>query len=206
LNLAKRKESQVIENTARRIALIDAAKRGLSTLELAERYCLIGSSYASSLFEEEMIQIIKEAAGFFEVSSRSIQLCGSAKFGFSLIKNTDFQPGRSDLDLAILDANCFGRYLEMVAVETKDLQERTLFADDAALKRYKSLLSRGIIRSDILPSIKARAEWDGFFNGLSLRNAKLFSKITAAVYLSDRSFIRKQATAFEPIHGEAQKA
>lgn len=187
----------------RRNNLLDAAKSGLSPIELAERYCLIGPSFVSSMYEEPMIQIIKEAAEFFSVSPRSMQLCGSAKLGFSLIKKTTFSPGGSDLDIAILDSTCFCRYLEIVAMETNDLQDTTLFTDSDAIRRYKSLLTRGIIRSEILPSIKAKAEWDRFFNDLSIRYSNIFSKISAALYLSDRSFIRKQASAFRPLVEEA---
>lgn len=150
-----------------------------------------------------MIQIIKEVADFFAVSPRSMQLCGSAKLGFSTLKNTDFVVGRSDLDIAILDSNCFCKYLEIVAMETDDLQNTTLFSDSDAIRRYKSLLTRGIIRSEILPSIKAKINWDRFFNDLSIRNSAIFSKISAALYLSDQSFVRKQAAAFRPILDEA---
>lgn len=194
------------DRSSRREALVEAAKRGMGAIDLAERYCLIGSSYVSLTYEEEMIQITKETADFFSVSPRSMQLCGSAKLGFSILKRTTFAAGTSDLDIAILDPDCFGRYLEVVAAETNDLQNTALFPSVEALKRYKSLLSRGIIRSDILPSIKAKAEWDAFFTGLSLRHERTFSKITAALYLSDRSFIRKQAAAFEPIIEEALRA
>lgn len=191
------------DHSAKRKAVLDAAAGGLTSLQLAERYVLIGPSFASFSYEEQMSQIVKETAEFFRVTPRSTQLCGSAKLGFSLTKNKIFEPGISDLDIAILDASCFARYLEDVADKTNDLQERTLFKDDAAIRRYKSLLSRGIIRSDVLPAIRAKAEWDMFFNKLSARHSATFSKISAAIYLSDSSFVRKQAPAFDTLISEA---
>lgn len=179
--------------------VISAAKSGATALELAERYCLLGSSYAYSEYEEGMIEITKKTSEFFNVSSKSLQICGSAKLGFSPVKKRPFVAGSSDLDLAILDSSCFGRYLEIVALETGDLQDRTLFANDDAIRRYKSLLARGIIRSDILPAIAPKIEWDKFFTHLTIEHSVMFSKITAAVYLSDRAFVRKQAGAFSAI-------
>ncbi len=189
----------------KRLAILNAAKDGLTSLQLAENYCLIGSSHVSLEFEEQMIAVTKEVADYFQVSPRSMQLCGSAKLGFSLIKDTDFKAGESDLDIAILDPACFGRYLEIVASETGDLQDQTLFPSTEHFRRYKSLLSRGIIRSEMLPSISAKSEWDMFFNKLSIKHETVFSKISAAVYLSDKSFVRKQSSSFERIIEESTK-
>jgi hypothetical protein len=72
---------------------------------------VLAPTFAFEGREDIGYQITEQAAAFFNVSVRAVHACGSAKLGFSPHKGTEFAIGTSDLDLAIIDENCFTRYV-----------------------------------------------------------------------------------------------
>lgn len=181
-----------------------AAKLNRPAYELAQDIYLLGPTNSFAGWEEESFRLISEVASFFVVSVRSVHFCGSAKLGFSPVKLHAFAAGKSDLDIAVIDANCFRRYHELVLVETKQLRFRNRFPAtynrvsekmEPGFPSYRSYVAKGIFRPDLMPDIAEKREWLDFFRGLTDRYKARYKKISAAIYLSDISFRLKQADA-----------
>ncbi len=143
--------------------------------------------------------IYNEISEYFNISINSIKAAGSGQTGHSFYKNTDFNPGKSDLDIAIIDLNLFNRYIEIVYKNTNGLRDRSKFKDDGTYKQYCSYLAKGIFRPDLMPYCKERREWFAFFNKLSERYFELFKDINAGIYASQQFFEFKQAESLENI-------
>ncbi|WP_341708925.1 hypothetical protein [Halopseudomonas sp.] len=78
--------------------------------------------------EERQYQILNDISCFFRVPIMSIQVAGSAKTGRSFHKQKDFDPGNSDLDIAIIDPGLFRRYMEAIFSVTKGYSDNTGFS------------------------------------------------------------------------------
>jgi len=150
--------------------------------------------------EERQYNILNEISTHFSIPIIAVQVAGSAKTGKSFHKRSDFTPGESDLDIAIIHSGLFQKHMEMVFTVTKGCSDRTGFplkngtstADD-----YISYISRGIFRPDLIPSCPARIEWNKFFGQLSKKHGDLFKSINAGIYLSQVFFENKQRSAIK---------
>jgi hypothetical protein len=140
-------------------------------------------------------EILVEVSSFFNIPINKILVCGSAKIGFSLYKGTDFIPGYSDLDLAIVDADLFSKYFDIVLKETNAYNKQTMFKDSEVAKRYIGGVSKGCINPKNMPNIDKKVEINDFFSTLSQRYRNIYASISVCFYLSEASFQRKQQTA-----------
>ncbi|MDW7662652.1 MAG: hypothetical protein SCL54_14640 [Bacillota bacterium] len=96
--------------------------------------------------EEKQYSILNEISQHFSIPIMSIHVVGSAKMGCSFHKDKIFTQGESDLDIAIIDAYLFQRYVEMVFKVTKGYSEKTLFdrCDGISKEReYLAYLNKG---------------------------------------------------------------
>lgn len=158
-------------------------------------------SYPTQAFigdEDREYEILNEVAEQFRVSITSIHVAGSAKLGFSPHKKTSFTPRHSDLDLAIIDAQLFTRYMEFGLDVSRNYTDGSRFPirDGKSTKQtYVNYLARGIFRPDLMPIGIPRAEWTNFFGVLSKKHSALFRSISAAVYISQSCFESKQRSA-----------
>ena len=136
----------------------------------------------------------------YQIPISAVQVIGSAKTGFSLVKKTDFQKGTSDLDLAIIDSTLFNRLWEE-AYEASNGYEATKFQDfndrdgrivqGSGQKRFLKYLQRGIISPDFLPSSPRRAEIISSFNRITSNYKDDFKKISAFFYCNEFFFQEK---------------
>jgi hypothetical protein len=149
----------------------------------------------------------------YNIPLASVQIIGSAKTGFSLIKNSEFQPQTSDLDVAIIDPRIFQQFWED-AYETSRGFEATRFQDplkDGALlvgggqKRFIAYLQRGIIAPDFLPSGNLRQRLIADSERISSNYRAYFGKISAFFYASEIFFQSKQQDAIETHWNEDHK-
>lgn len=145
--------------------------------------------------EECQYEILNDVAQHFDVPITSVQVAGSAKIGYSIHQGRDFSAGQSDLDLSIIDAQLFARYLALGLKISRGYSDGTSFPirDGKSTKEeYLRYLSKGIFRPDLMPQGQHRAAWSNFFGQLSSKHSKLFRSISAAVYLSQPCFENKQ--------------
>jgi hypothetical protein len=150
--------------------------------------------------EERQYLIMNEISCFLEVPIMSIQIAGSAKTGRSFHKQRDFNPGDSDLDVAIIDPSLFQKYMEIVFKDTKGYTDRTGFQirdGKSTADEYIAYLTKGIFRADLMPSGNARNGWSKFFGLLSARHGDLFKSINAGIYMSQLFFENKQRSAIK---------
>lgn len=147
----------------------------------------------------------------YQIPLSSVQVIGSAKTGFSLVKNTEFKKGVSDLDLAIIDHTMFAKIWEE-AHEMSLGFEATRFNDfrtvageivpGSGQKRFLQYLQRGIIAPDFLPQGEPRRKILADFARVTQSHEDSFSKISAFFYASEYFFQVKQKEAVDK-HWEA---
>ncbi|MDO9066833.1 MAG: hypothetical protein Q7W05_00025 [Deltaproteobacteria bacterium] len=160
-------------------------------------------TYPTKLFvgdEERQFEILNEVSEYFRVPITCIHAAGSAKLGHSIHKNTAFTPGRSDLDLAVLDSGLFTRYLELGLKLSKGYSNGASFpmrSGGSTQVEYLRYLSRGIFRPDLMPTGLEKADWSNFFGKLSAKHATVFKSISGAIYLSQGCFESKQRSAIK---------
>ena len=168
--------------------------------EIARKIFLTYPSKAFNGEEESQFRILNEVALHFRVPITCLQVAGSAKIGHSLHKNTPFTPGKSDLDLAIINSGLFASLMERALEISRGYTDGTVFttASGASFKdEYLRYLARGIFRPDLMPTGPARAEIRNFFGQLSAKHTKLFKSISAAIYLSEGCFEMKQRSVIK---------
>jgi hypothetical protein len=170
--------------------------KGVPSSRVAMRLLVLSPTAAFEGAEEDEFHIIEEVAEFLDVSVRAIHSCGSAKLGFSPTKNSDFVRGESDLDLAIIDADCFTRCISEVIIATNQYRDRAGFAE-GHYRSFTAYLAKGIFRPDFMPNCSHKSDWVRFFDELSRKHQAVFEKITAAVYLSDDAFNMKQSESLD---------
>lgn len=168
--------------------------------EIARKIYLTYPTKAFFGTEEQQYLILNSIAEKFGVPITTIQIAGSAKTGRSFHQKTDFKPGSSDLDVAIIDSRLFVRYTEIVFAQSKgysDLSKFPLREGKSTYEEYVRYVSRGMFRPDLMTYGTERADWTSFFGRLSTRHTSLFGAITACIYLSESFFESKQRSAIK---------
>lgn len=185
--------------------LADNRSSRTSPREMARKLYL---SYPTCVLAEDPeteYAIRNRFASLYNIPLAGIQIIGSAKTGFSLIKDTAFQPKTSDLDVAIIDARIFQQFWED-AYETSRGFEATRFQDPlkdgvrvvgGGRERFLAYLQRGIIAPEYLPPghLRQRLIADG--ERVSATYRMHFAKISAYFYASELFFQSKQQDAIE---------
>lgn len=134
--------------------------------------------------------IRKKISARLNISISNVHLCGSCFLGISPHKLTPFAPGRSDLDIAIVDAPLFERMLRASAEATNNYKNNTGFkrkngqSDAESFVTYAGKL--GMIRPDMMPRCRTKEDWFDGFSELTTEYSKMFSKISAGVYSTPR--------------------
>ncbi|WP_296294104.1 hypothetical protein [Rheinheimera sp.] len=150
--------------------------------------------------EERQYQILNDISCFAGVPIMSIQVAGSAKTGRSFHKQKDFEPGSSDLDIAIIDPGLFQRYMEKIFEITKGYSDKSSFPlkdGKSTFEEYIAYLTKGIFRADLMPTCEDRKAWNQFFGQLSRKHGDLFKSVNAAIYMSQLFFESKQRSVIK---------
>lgn len=181
--------------------LTENKTRSTSTGEMARKLYL---SYPTCVFAEipEVEYAVRDAASrLYSVPLTAIQVTGSAKTGFSLIKETDFDPMKSDLDLAVIDQRFFSFLWEESYIASNGfsadrfedpLDEKGERALGAGRLRFLKYVQRGIISPYFMPASQLRAELLRDVARLGADHRKNFKKITVFFYASEFFFHSKQ--------------
>lgn len=165
-------------------------------------------SFLPEFFKDKVLLLNKirsEVATRFAIAIRNVNVCGSAQFGHSYFKQTDFQRGISDLDIAIVSPYLYARYFDVALQVTSGFSDLTKFPSPENAKQFFGLIQKkGMIRPDLGPQGVDKIAWDSFFNNISGRYKAHFSSITGAIYLSERAYITKQVDCIRAARGELQ--
>lgn len=182
---------------------LDSAKIASVLAEtMARKVFLSFPTHAFASEQELEFELIDSVAQFFKVPFAGVQIVGSAKTGFSLIKDTAFDPVSSDLDIALVDRDLFSKYWEIAFKRSNGFEVRFFQIAGAGQKeanerrgRFLRLLQKGIISPDFFPQCIERGELDAHFQTLSHGYSKYFSQISAFIYASEAFFEAKQVDA-----------
>lgn len=185
-------------------ALDTAKNSGVSATTMARKVFLSFPTHVFAKDQDLEFELIDKVARFFKVPFAGVQIVGSAKTGFSLIKNTDFDSIRSDLDIALIDRELFGKFWE-IAFNRSDGFQLGAFQlvgqnkEDATArrKRFLKFLQRGILSPDFFPQCVERAELESQFRDLSQGYSMHFARISAYIYASETFFEAKQKDAVD---------
>lgn len=147
-------------------------------------------------------EVKKKIANFYDVPFRSIALCGSAQLGFSPYKNTTFKPGRSDLDVAIIDAKVFQTTWMKLVGATRAFNDLSSFRGHAnpteIADQVKSMmLKRGLFHLHQLPICKEFEDARRLIDSLSTEYRTMFSEVSLTIYMNEYAFCWKQDSAIQ---------
>lgn len=171
--------------------MITMLERKVPLEDIVRRFYLVQPTFSfinKHHIEDNIMFIISE---HFNIPISSIMICGSAKIGFSLYKDSDFKVGVSDLDVAIVNSKCYIDIFNKVLCETRNYSQRQLFSKEN-LENYRRSVSSGFINYKYLPNIPLKAELTSFFNDISIQYRKEYARVSCCFYLSEYCFKQKQ--------------
>ncbi len=169
---------------------------GFASEDICRKIYITYPTYAFNGNQDLEFEILDQISNYFSLPITAIQIAGSAKTGYSYYKSKKFIKGKSDLDVAIIDAFLFQAYCETVMTETKGLKDLSRFKkteDEDSYRSYIHYLSIGYFRPDLMPACEPRKHWFNFFNKLSQNYVDYFSDINAGIYFSQVFFEYKQS-------------
>lgn len=183
--------SEIAERQALLALLRDADE--MSVLDICRRHVLHGTPFVFQNREDEYYSFRKRIAEKFEISFHEVYITGSAKLGFSVVKNTRFDLD-SDIDVAIVAPTLYGRMMDMILSYQMALRESRRAVSAQELATYHNFLeytAMGWIRPDQLPlsfNVGAiKSDWFAFFDELSYGRSEVGDyKVSAGVFLSYR--------------------
>lgn len=135
---------------------------------------------------------------FFAVPYSVVSFCGSAQIGFSVHKDTPFEPGVSDLDAACIDAHLFQRAWMDVIKATRAFTDSTPFGHrgpESINQLRDQIVKRGMIRIDAMPISELSQNWSAFQGEISRKHTTMFRRISVAIYINEYAFCWKQDSA-----------
>lgn len=159
--------------------------------DIVRRFFLVHPTYA---FAKDFVMaddILNKVSNKFKVPINDILVCGSAKLGFSLCKGTPYNPGSSDLDLAIINNKLYCEIFNIILSETRNYSKGHLFRKDNLLK-YKYGINLGMINYKFMPEITLKKELINFFDEISINYTSHFSGISCCFYMTEENFKQKQ--------------
>jgi hypothetical protein len=171
---------------------INGIKSGLrnkdSSLTIAKKIYL---SYFTEVFkdhEDVEFYIKNKISTEFEIPFLSIAISGSSKTGISFFKDKLFEPGKSDLDIAIICLPLFNKFSEISNEATKGYTNLSVFPrykGNLTNNQFKYNLTLGYINPFFMPNCSFKTKWIDFFNSLSNEHFDLFKNINACIYAGD---------------------
>lgn len=154
--------------------------------------------YQSQIFKDDPdteFYIKNQIAQNFDVPFRDINVVGSTKTGFSFVKETNFKPGESDLDIAVICTPLYSRFLKAAHIGTKGFTDQTPFPfykGKNVKDQFVRNLKHGYINPFFMPECEMRTEWLEFFLKLGNEYFELFKSINGGIYFDEYFFEYKQ--------------
>lgn len=163
--------------------------------ERARRLFLTKSPVSLQDDQDREFRIKSDISRFFSIPYSSVSFCGSAQLGFSVHKDTLFEPRRSDLDVACIDPYLFQQAWADVIDVTRAFTDLTPFARrprDQIENFRDQIVRRGMIRVDAMPISSMSRNWAVFQDSVSREHSSYFKRISFAVYINEYAFCWKQ--------------
>lgn len=126
--------------------------------------------WVQTKFPDEAQAVMEAVARRFSVNAGNVQIVGSGRFGRSLLTLRRFAPGRSDLDVAVIDAAGFDKHAAEWTPEGPSVG--------------RSYLAAGILRPDLFSQAPWSRDWQAWTEALSQLHRQAFREITVTMYRS----------------------
>lgn len=156
-------------------------------------------SYSTEVFrenEDKEFYIKDNISRQFEIPFSSIEIAGSSKTGLSFFKDKKFEPGKSDLDIAIISLPLFNKFAETAHQLTNGYSNLTVFpmykGHSTAQQFRNGIANNGFVNPFFMPNCDLKSKWLEFFNSLSNDHFDLFKNINGGIYASEYFFESKQ--------------
>lgn len=173
--------------------------------EKRARRLFIEERAASLHFERDReFEIKTDISKLFGIAYSAVSFCGSAQIGFSIHKNTLFEPTISDLDAACVSVELFQKAWTDVIATTRAFSDLTPFGRRPSRKIESfrdQILRRGMISVDAMPESELSRTWSQFQVELSRKHAAIFQRVSLAIYMNEYAFCWKQDSALAHLIG-----
>lgn len=162
-------------------------------VDFCRKYILHGTPHVFSGREDQFYDFRKRIAVKYDVYYHEVYITGSAKLGFSPVKETIFSYD-SDIDVAIVSMSLFDHFMEYVREYQMELRKGRQSLDTREINQYHKFLeytAMGWIRPDKLPlSFRIgdmKKDWFNFFDSLSNGRSEVGNyKVSGGVYKTYR--------------------
>lgn len=133
----------------------------------------------------------------------AIRVCGSAYWGKKYLDKALFEPGVSDLDIAIVSPLLFSQCMTEIRNKCSGFSDLRPFPIKGKENTYETFkqyaLKKGMLRADFLPEVPTMLKLKRISHHISGEYLEHFSKITTCIYDSDDAFALKQTVASEKL-------
>ena len=154
--------------------------------------------------EEDYFEFRKRIADKFDIGFHEVFIVGSAKLGFSPLKNTEFSFD-SDVDVVLLSSALFESFSEKIRAFQMNVRDKAISEYD--LKGYHVFLeymAMGWIRPDMLPTKwgmnMIKRDWFDFFNSISNGKSEIGNyKVSAGLFKSYHALEQYQLSGLQRV-------
>jgi hypothetical protein len=175
-------------------------------IDYCRKYVLHGTPYIFINREDEYYDFRKRIATNFNISFNEVFITGSAKLGFSPLKEKQFDYD-SDIDVAIVSNFLYEEIMESIRCYQMELRKSRRSITTKEMDMYHSFLEYvaiGWIRPDKLPlSFKIqdmKNNWFDFFQSISYNKSEVGNyKVSAGVFKSYLCFEHYTMSGFKDL-------
>jgi predicted nucleotidyltransferase len=161
--------------------------------DFCRKFILHGTPHIFHSREDDFYEFRRRIAEKFGISFHEVYITGSAKLGFSPLKQTEFSYD-SDIDVAIVSEELFNKIMETVRQYQMRLRAARLAVSLQEIKMYHKFLEYtaiGWIRPDMLPVSfqvsELKTDWFDFFASLSNGKSEVGNyKVSGGVFRTYR--------------------
>lgn len=175
-------------------------------IDFCRKYLIHGIPYIFSDNQDEYYEFRKRISNQFNINFYEIYITGSAKLGFSPLKQKKFDYD-SDIDIAIVSPQLYEKMLEPIYEYQMELRKARRSVSKTELNEYHSFLEYtaiGWIRPDKLPLSfdvgRFKKSWFDFFKSISYGRSEVGNyKVSAGVFKSYSYFERYTISTLKQI-------
>ncbi|MCX2892734.1 hypothetical protein ORG27_03985 [Stenotrophomonas lactitubi] len=176
-------------------------KQGCSSADLAA-FAFRDHSHDANGADEYIVNLVREqVSNSLAISMDSVYVCGSAKYGISLLHGHPFVRGKSDLDLAIVDPKFTEQCLRVAAKASADYSDVSAFPSLIApgartpyhvRQKFLEYGRRGVLNFSYLPLCEVRSKVKSLSAQLSDEYRQDFLDVSLMAYSSPGAFLDSQ--------------
>ena len=156
-----------------------------------QKHLVHGTPFVFGGDEGRYFEFRKRVADKFGIDYQQVFVVGSAKLGFSYVKNSEFSL-ESDVDLVIVNGDLFDQYHQSISDYQYQLDKYLQTITVGESKQYNRFLKyfvKGWMRPDLLPSSfeveVLRNQWFEFFRSISNGRSEVGNyKVSAGLFKS----------------------